>query len=233
MRSRLQQVLDTLRIDLEGQTIDQALSAEGRVLGAVSLIQCGLSLMKNGKLETSGTIMPKAANNPFTSQVMSTCVARHLDPLPASVQTVVLLDTADTYVKGVKDLMRGRFSDYRDINDVASPLKVESGCLRHIRARQMASLVIGEAGTGRERSISGSGAAARQVVATKFLTTIVEASHRAIARVALKCAAAYHIAYSGGVILVRSFCIVSSGAKQFGVSVLAPDRILRLSRSRK
>lgn len=182
MRSRLQQVLDTLRIDLEGQTIDQARSAEGRVLGAVSLIRCGLSLMKNGKLETSDTIMPKAANNPFASQVMSTCVARHLDPLPASVQTVVLLDTADTYVKGVKDLMRGRFSDYRDINDVASPLKVESGCLRHIRARQMASLVIGEAGTGRERSISGSGAAARQVVATKFLTTIVEASHRAIAR---------------------------------------------------
>jgi len=119
MRSRLQQVLDTLRIDLEGQTIDQALSAEGRVLGAVSLIRCGLSLMKNGKLETSDTIMPKAANNPFASQVMSTCVARHLDPLPASVQTVVLLDTADTYVKGVKDLMRGRFSDYRDINDVA------------------------------------------------------------------------------------------------------------------
>jgi hypothetical protein len=32
---------------------------------------------------------------------------------------------------------------------------------------------------------------------------------------------------------VRSFCIVSSGAKQFGVSVLAPDRILRRSRSRK
>lgn len=118
MRLRLQQVLDTLGIDLEGQTIDQALSAEGRVLGAASLIRCGLSLMKDGKLVTSGTIMPMAARSPFTRHVMATCVSHHLYPLPVSVQTVVLLGTTDAYVKSVKDLMRGRFSDYRDINHV-------------------------------------------------------------------------------------------------------------------
>lgn len=119
MRPRLQQVLDTLGIDLEGQTIDEALSTEGRVLGAASLIRCGLSLMKNGKLETSGTIMPKAASNPFTRQVMATCIARHLDPIPGSARTVILLGTTDVYVKGVKALMRSQFPDYTDINDVA------------------------------------------------------------------------------------------------------------------
>lgn len=119
MRVRLQQVLDTLGIDLEGQTIDEALSAEGRVLGAASLIRCGLSLMRNGKLETSGTIMPKAASNPFTRQVMSTCVARHLDPIPSSVRTVILLGTTDVYIKGVKALMCSQFLDYVDISDVA------------------------------------------------------------------------------------------------------------------
>ena len=119
MRPRLQQVLDTLGIDLEGQTVDEALSAKGRVLGAASLIRCGLSLLKNGKLGTSGSIMPKAASNPFTRQVMATCVAKHLDPIPASVRTIILLGTTDAYVKGVKALMRSQFSDYMDINDVA------------------------------------------------------------------------------------------------------------------
>lgn len=119
MRPRLQQVLDALGFDLEGQTIDQALSAEGRVLGAASLIRCGLSLMKDGKLVTSGTIMPKAARSPFTRQVMAACVSRHLNPVPASVQVVVLLGTTDAYIEGAKNLMRGQFSDYRDINDVA------------------------------------------------------------------------------------------------------------------
>jgi hypothetical protein len=119
MRPRLQQVLDTLGIDLQGQTIDQALSAEGRALGAASLIRCGLSLRKDGKLQTSGTIMPKAASNAFTRQVMATCISRHLDPMPASVRTVILLGTTDAYIKGVKALMHSQFPDYGDINNVA------------------------------------------------------------------------------------------------------------------
>ena len=119
MRSRLQQVLEALEIDLEGQTIDQALSARGRALGAASLIRCGLSMMKDGKLTTSGTIMPKAANNPFTRGLMATCVSRHLHGLPSSVATVVLLGTTDAYITGVKALLRDQFPDYSDINDVA------------------------------------------------------------------------------------------------------------------
>jgi hypothetical protein len=119
MRDRLQQVLETLEIDLDGQTIDQALSAQGRVLGAASLIRCGLSVLKDGKLVTSGTIMPKAARNHFTRDVMATCVSRHQRRLPASVTTVVLLGTTDAYIKEVKALLRSQFSDYQDVNDVA------------------------------------------------------------------------------------------------------------------
>lgn len=119
MRPRLQQVLTVLGLDLSGQTIDAALSADSHVLGAASLIRCGLSMERNGKLETSGTIMPKAANTPFTRQVMQSCIARHLDPLPDSVEVVVLLGTTDAYVKGVKALMQARFNDYHEINDVA------------------------------------------------------------------------------------------------------------------
>lgn len=119
MRGRLQQVLETLEIDLEGQTIDLALSAHGRALGAASLIRCGLSMMKDGKLTTSGTIMPKAATSPFTRGVMAMCVSCHLHGLPGSVATVVLLGTTDAYITGVKVLLRDQFPDYKDINEVA------------------------------------------------------------------------------------------------------------------
>ncbi len=119
MRPRLKAVLDGLGLDLDGQTIDQALTASGRVLGAASLIRCGLSVMENGQLRSSGTIMPKAAKAPFPLQAMKTCIGRHLNPLPESVETVVMLGTADAYLKGVKGLMREQFSDYQDINDVA------------------------------------------------------------------------------------------------------------------
>lgn len=119
MRPRLKAVLDGLGLDLDGQSIDEALTASGRVLGAASLIRCGLSVMESGQLKSSGTIMPKAAKASFPLQAMKTCIGRHLSPLPASVETVVMLGTTDAYVKGVKGLMREQFADYQDVNDVA------------------------------------------------------------------------------------------------------------------
>lgn len=119
MRSRLKAVLDGLGLDLDGQSIDDALTASGRVLGAASLIRCGLSVMEQGQLKSSGTIMPKAAKAAVPLQAMKTCIGRHLNPLPESVETVVMLGTTDAYVKGVKGLMREQFSDYQEVNDVA------------------------------------------------------------------------------------------------------------------
>ncbi len=119
MRPRLKAVLDGLGLDLDGQSIDEAMSAGARALGAASLIRCGLSVMENGQLKSSGTIMPKAAKASFPLQAMKTCIGRHLNPLPESVETVVMLGTTDAYVKGVKGLMREQFSDYQDVNDVS------------------------------------------------------------------------------------------------------------------
>ncbi|HIE0523720.1 TPA: hypothetical protein ACXJLS_000307 [Stenotrophomonas maltophilia] len=119
MRPRLAAVLHELGVDLGGQTIDDALTAESRHMGAASLVRCGLSLMENGKLVSSGTIMPKAMRSSLPLETMKTCVARHLDPLPDSVERVVLLGTTDAYMKGVKALMRQQFNDFQEINEVA------------------------------------------------------------------------------------------------------------------
>ncbi|KAG0929542.1 hypothetical protein G6F31_017312 [Rhizopus arrhizus] len=88
MRPRLAAVLHELGIDLGGQTINDALTAESRHMGAASLVRCGLSVMDNGKLVSSGTIMPKAIRASLPLEAMKTCVARHLDPLPDSVDLV-------------------------------------------------------------------------------------------------------------------------------------------------
>ncbi|NWF32319.1 hypothetical protein HH110_04565 [Stenotrophomonas sp. SAM-B] len=119
MRPRLAAVLHELGIDLGGQTIDDALTAESHHMGAASLVRCGLSVMEKAKLVSSGTIMPKAMRSSLPLEAMKTCVARHLDPLPDSVERVVLLGTTDAYVKGVKALMRQQFIDFQDLNDVA------------------------------------------------------------------------------------------------------------------
>lgn len=116
MRPRLQSVLSELGVDLDGQTIDEALSSRGRTIGAASLVRCGLSVMEKGKLVTSGTIMAKVTKAPFPMQAMRTCIQQHLNPLPDSVEAVILLGTTPAYVKGVKALMKEQFADYRDVN---------------------------------------------------------------------------------------------------------------------
>lgn len=119
MRPRLAAVLQELGIDLGGQTIDDALTADSRHMGAASLVRCGLSVKEKGKLVSSGTIMPKAMRSSLPLKAMKTCVARQLNPLPDSVERVVLLGTTDAYMKGVKALMREQFNDFQELNEVA------------------------------------------------------------------------------------------------------------------
>lgn len=119
MRHRLQRILEILDLSLDGQNIDQALTAKSRVLGGASLVRCGLSVMENGKLKTSGTIMTKALKTALPRRAMETCIQRHLFRLPESVRVVVLLGTTETYIKGVKDLMHRQYADYQNINAVA------------------------------------------------------------------------------------------------------------------
>jgi len=119
IRTRLRTVLAELGVDLEGQSIDEALSSRGKTIGAASLIRCGLSMMENGRLVSSGTIMPKAAKAAFPLQAMKACINEHLNPLPSSVEAVVLLGTTPGYVKGVKSLIKAQFADYQEINELA------------------------------------------------------------------------------------------------------------------
>lgn len=102
-----------------GQTIDEALSASSCRLGAASLVRCGLSLMEKGRLVTSGTIMSKATKAQLPTLAMRSCIKQHLTQLPESVKQVILLGTTDSYVDGVKKLMREAFPDYLDVNAVA------------------------------------------------------------------------------------------------------------------
>lgn len=119
MRPRLQRILDALGIPLNAQSIDHALSATGKGLGAASLIRCGLSLMKNGKLVTSGPVMIKALTESWPRGVAERCVRQHLSVLPPSIRQVVLLGIAPTYVREVKRLMASVFSDFKDISAAA------------------------------------------------------------------------------------------------------------------
>jgi len=119
MRPRLQTVLSELRVDLNNQSINESLSSRSRTIGAASLVRCGLSVMEKGKLVSSGTIMSKVAKSRFPMQAMRTCIQQHLNPLPESVEAVILLGTTPAYVKGVKAVMREIFSDYQEVNAIA------------------------------------------------------------------------------------------------------------------
>jgi len=119
-RDRLVDSLTGVGVDLEGQTIDEVLSASSKNIGSASLVRCGLSLRKpSGEMVSSGSIMPDAVKADLPLNAMRTCIATHLDPLPESVESVVLLGTTDDYMIGVKSLMKERFSDYKEINSVA------------------------------------------------------------------------------------------------------------------
>jgi len=119
-RDRLAESLAGVGVDLEGQTIDEVLSASSKNIGSASLVRCGLSLKKpNGNMVSSGSIMPDAVKAELPLSAMRKCIATHLDPLPDSVESVILLGTTDGYMIGVKSLMKERFSDYKEINSVA------------------------------------------------------------------------------------------------------------------
>lgn len=119
MRPRLSKVLATLGLLQPGADMDRLLSASGQGLGAASLLRCGLSLEKSGKLETSGPIIAMSLQHPWTRDRIQRCVRSHLVNMPSSVTHVVLLGNDDRYVAGVKQIMRSVFPDYRDVNPMA------------------------------------------------------------------------------------------------------------------
>ena len=119
LRVRLRQVLECLGVPLGEQTMDQALSAQGKGLGFASLSRCSLGLWDGKAFKTSGTIMKAATSDPFAGQVLVRCANRFLPVMPASVRRVVLLGVGDDYVRGVRQILRKVFDDFADTNSVA------------------------------------------------------------------------------------------------------------------
>jgi hypothetical protein len=119
MRDRLHAILVALDLASSDMDINAAMRAEDDSYAFASLVRCGMSLDRNGKLVTSGTVMPQALRNSWTRAVMDRCIRQHLLDLPGSIQTVVLLGSATAYVEGVMALMATIFPDFRRINDVA------------------------------------------------------------------------------------------------------------------
>jgi hypothetical protein len=119
MRTRLATVLETLGLITANADIDHLLSAQSKDLGAASLLRCGLSLEKEGKLETSGPIVAMSLQDSWTRERISTCVRSHLVQMPSSISHVVLLGNDDRYVAGVKEVMKTAFQDYSEVNPMA------------------------------------------------------------------------------------------------------------------
>ena len=75
--------------------------------------------MKNGECKTSGDVIPSAFTDADTLAIIERCVATHLKTLPPSVKRVVLLGTADAYIKKTRTIFGRLYSNYTQVNEAA------------------------------------------------------------------------------------------------------------------
>ena len=87
--------------------------------GVASLVRCSFCKMKGGECKTSGDVIPTAFTNADTLGVIERCAATQLTTLPSSVKRVVLLGTADAYVKKTRAIFSGLYTNFSSVNEVA------------------------------------------------------------------------------------------------------------------
>jgi hypothetical protein len=75
--------------------------------------------MKDGECKTSGDVIPSAFTNADTVRIIEYCTTTHLKTLPPSVECVVLLGTADAYIKKTRTIFSGMYADFSSVNEVA------------------------------------------------------------------------------------------------------------------
>lgn len=119
MRINLSKILGRFGFNMKNGSIDEAITARGTSLGFSSLSRCGLEKWEKGRWVTSGTIMGDAARDPWSKEVLARCAATHLVAMPPSVRRVILLGNSQTYMDGVRQLLRPLFQDFKDLNQVA------------------------------------------------------------------------------------------------------------------
>lgn len=118
-RHRLQTVLTVLGLMPSDRSIDHLMTARESDFGVASLVRCSFCKMKNGECKTSGDVIPSAFTNPDTLNIIQRCTAAHLSALPASVKRVVLLGTADAYIKKTRTILSSLYPNFLSVNEVA------------------------------------------------------------------------------------------------------------------
>lgn len=118
-RHRLQTVLTVLGLMPNDRSIDDLMTAYERDFGVASLVRCSFCKMKGGECKTSGDVIPSAFTNADTVSIIKRCMSTHLKTMPSSVKRVVLLGTADSYIKKTKAIFSDMYSDFTSVNEVA------------------------------------------------------------------------------------------------------------------
>lgn len=118
-RHRLQTVLDVLGLMPRDRSIDHLMTSRERDFGIASLVRCSFCKMKNGECKTSGDVIPSAFTNVETLKIIERCATTHLRALPSSVRRVVLLGTADAYIKKTRAIFSRLYTNFSSVNEVA------------------------------------------------------------------------------------------------------------------
>ena len=118
-RHRLQTVLTVLGLMPNDRSIDHLMTERERDFGVASLVRCSFCKMKDGECKTSGDVVPSAFTNAATLGIIKRCAAAHLNALPPSVKRVVLLGTADGYIKKTRAIFSGMYANFSSVNEVA------------------------------------------------------------------------------------------------------------------
>jgi hypothetical protein len=118
-RHRLRTVLTALGLMPSDRSIDHLMTAREPDFGVASLVRCSFGKMKNGVCKTSGDVIPSAFTNSDTLGIIRRCASTYLERLPASVQVVVLLGTADPYIAKTRSIFSKLYHDFAPVNEVA------------------------------------------------------------------------------------------------------------------
>lgn len=118
-RPRLESVLKTLKLMPLDRDIDYLMTAKEREFGVASLVRCSFCKMKGGKCKTSGDVIPSAFSNANTLGIINRCASTFLRRLPEAVKLVLLLGTADNYIKKTHQIFNKLYPDFSSINPVA------------------------------------------------------------------------------------------------------------------
>lgn len=120
MRPRLTDALRAIGVLELTEKVDEKMDASELRLGFGSLVRCSLSRMneKNGRLECTGKVMPKAFVEEV-SAIVHRCAETFLVSLPASTRLVLMLGTTNAYIRGCKSLIKALHGqDYTELNEV-------------------------------------------------------------------------------------------------------------------